>query len=437
MTLALGGVRRFSLLLVLTTLLQLPLLAEKIPLKRVVELATTHSVTIATSQVDQQRAFSAYQELHDQYLPQFMVGSGVGQSWGYPLTLEGLAPSIVNMTTQSVVYNPALREFINAARTERQESTVQSKDQRDQVIQDTVLSYAELCKWQSVIQFASHEYDDALKMERVVNQRIQEGVDSSLARNQARLVTARVYLRISQAQGAIDLLRNRLSQLTGLPAASIEGDPDSVPSLPEVKQDENLISRAEETSPAIQVADLRARAMDFRAKGEHRTMLPSFDFAGQYALLAAYNNYQNFFRPGSFERHNGSVGAVIRFPFFNPSQRAKAQVADAEALRAHKDIETTKNQVSEQTLKLQRSVDQLAAAQHVAELEYDIARSNLDTVQTKIEAGTGTVHDAEDARVQATERYGTLQDANFELERARISLLRMTGDLNSWVGISR
>lgn len=415
----------------------LPVQAETIPLKHVVELALSHSSTLAASHTDEQRAFASYLEARDQYLPQLVVGSGLGKTWGYPLSLEGSAPSIVNTNAQSALINPALREFIRAAKTEYQESTVQSKDQRDQVIQDTVLSYAELCKWQSVIQFASHEYDDALKMEQIVNQRVEEGVDSSIARNQARLVTARVYLRISQAQGSIDLLRNRLSQLTGLPAASIDGDPDSMPALPEVKQEDNLVSKAEEISPSIQIADFHATAMAFRAKAEHRSMWPSIDFAAQYALLASFNNYENYFRPGSFQQHNATIGVAIRFPFFSPTQRAKAQEADADALHARKDIETVKNQVSEQTLRLQRSVDQLSAAQHVAELEYQISRSNLDAVQTKIESGTGTLHDAEDARVQTTERFGALEDANFELQRARIALLRVTGDLNSWVGISR
>jgi outer membrane protein TolC len=410
--------------------------AEVVPLKQAVELALTHSVAMASAHADQQRAFASYVEARDQYLPQLAIGSGLGKNWGYPLSLEGSAPSIINTTAQSVIFNPSMQEFVRAARTEFQESTVQTKDRREQVIQDTVLSYAELCKWQKVIANASHEYDEALKMEEMVNQRIQEGIDSSLARNQARLVTARVYLRMTQAQGSIDVLRNRLSQLTGLPAASIDVDADSMPALPEVKQEDNLAGKAVDASPSIKVADLQATAMAFHAKGEHRANLPSFDFAAQYALLATFNNYQNYFQRGSFQQENATVGVVIRFPFLNPSQHAKAEAADAVALRARKDVEVAKNQVSEQTLKLQRAVDQLAAAQHVADLEYQIAKSTLDAAQVRMESGSATLHDAEDARVQSNERFGALQDANFELDRARITLLRLTGELGSWVGVT-
>ena len=283
----------------------------------------------------------------------------------------------------------------------------------------------------------SHDYEDALKMEQTVNQRVLAGVDNPLLRNQARLSAARVYLHISQAQGAIDVLRNRLSQLTGLPAPAIETVPESIPALPEVNQEDNLAAKAAQESPLIQIADLHASALAFRARSEHRALWPSVDFAAQYALLATFNNYEKYFQPHSFQSNNATVGVEIRFPFLNPSQHAHAQAADAAALHARKDVEATKNQVSEQTLKLQRSVQQLAAAQQVVDLEYQIAKSNLEATQTRLDSGSATLHDLDDARNQATERYDALQDTNFELERARISLLRATGDLEAWVGVGK
>jgi hypothetical protein len=47
------------------------------------------------------------------------------------------------------------------------------------------------------------------------------------------------------------------------------------------------------------------------------------------------------------------------------------------------------------------------------------------------------LHEEEDARTQVNERYNSLQDADFQLERARIMLLRSTGDLSSWAGVDK
>ncbi|HEY7616559.1 MAG TPA: TolC family protein, partial [Terriglobales bacterium] len=286
-----------------------PLLAaEPVPLKRVVELALSHSTTAGAAAADEQRALASYHETRNQYVPQFVVGSGLGASWGFPLSLEGAAPSILNVNAQSALFNPALREFVRAARAEWKASTIQSKDQRNQVIQDTVLTYAELSRWETSLSQLREAEGEAQKMEEAVNQRIQEGVDSPLARDQARLSTARAYLRITEAVGAIDVLRNRLSQLTGLPAGSIELVPDSIPALPEVNQEDGLAAKALETSPAVQAAENRAQAQSFRARGEHRALLPSVDFAAQYALLSKYNNYDEFYN--AFQRHNATVGVA-------------------------------------------------------------------------------------------------------------------------------
>jgi outer membrane protein TolC len=411
--------------------------AEPVPLKHVVELALTHSTSAAAADAMAQRAYASYREARNQYLPTLVVGSGVGQTWGYPLSLEGSAPSIVNMTAQSAVINAALRDFIRQARTEWEATNARSKDERDQMIQDVVLAYAELSKWESLQARLSEEYSAALKSEELINERIQAGVDSPQARTQARLNTARVYLHISQAQGSIDVLRAQLAQLSGLPAGSIETMPESIPALPEVKQEDDLVARAVAVSPAIHIASLHSTALNFHARGEHRSMWPTVDFAAQYALLATFNDYQNFFQPRSFQANNASLGAVVRFPFFSPTQRARARAADFDALRAQKDAETTRNQVSTQTLKLQRSVDQLAAAQDVADLEYQVAESNLDAVEIRVDAGTATIHDEDDARSQANEHYDTLEDTRFELQRARVALLRATGDLSSWLGLSK
>ncbi len=78
----------------------------------------------------------------------------------------------------------------------------------------------------------------------------------------------------------------------------------------------------------------------------------------------------------TFQQNNATVGVSIRFPLFNASQRSRAQAADADALKAKKQAEAAKNQASEETLRLRRSVAQLQAAHDVAQLEAEIAEKD-------------------------------------------------------------
>jgi hypothetical protein len=47
-------------------------------------------------------------------------------------------------------------------------------------------------------------------------------------------------------------------------------------------------------------------------------------------------------------------------------------------------------------------------------------------------SAAANLHDLENAQIQASERFITLQDVTFELERSQVALMRSTGDLESW-----
>ena len=68
----------------------------------------------------------------------------------------------------------------------------------------------------------------------------------------------------------------------------------------------------------------------------------------------------------------------------------------------------------------------------MAELEYEIAQSNVEATRTRMESSTATIHDLGDAETQASERWIKVQDVTIELERSQVELLRATGDLDRW-----
>jgi outer membrane protein TolC len=436
------------------TLLSTSLLAEPVPLKRIVELALSHASGAAIAAADEQRAAAAYRELRNSYIPQLMTGAGIGYSYGFPLSLEGSAPALFNVNMQSALLNPSLRNFIRSAKAESSVASLKNKDERNQIIQDAAQSYAELAKWEQRLTRLEETKAEADKTQVAVDERVKEGIDSDLDAKKARLSVAHVRLRIAEAQGAADVLREHLSKLTGLPAASLQTDPDSIPAPPPASASQEAPQNAADSNPSVQAAVEHARAQYLRAQGEHRALWPSMDFAAQYALLSTFNNFENYYIPSkpcttplsdleflcvtdTFRQNNATVGVAIRIPIFNAGQRSRAQAADADALKASKQAEAARNQASEETLRLERSVVQLQAARDVAELEYEIAEKNISAVQTRIDAGTANLHDLDDARTQVSEHFIALQDAVFDLQRTQLALMRSTGDLEKWALGSR
>ncbi|HUR37474.1 MAG TPA: TolC family protein [Terriglobales bacterium] len=423
--------QRLTVLASLLTLLFLPALhAEELTFRRAVELALRNSTTTAIADADQRRAKQGYLETRGMFLPQMSVGSGLGYSYGFPLSLENSAPSILNVNTQQFIINAAQREFMRAAKSELAAMNKLGEDRRASVILETAMTYAELDRLQVSLKALRQQEAAAQKVETVSRERLQAGVDAEVEVSRARLGVAKVHMATEQAAGQADVLRLRLSQLTGLPADSIVTVSESVPRMPPIGERQAMLSKAMESNPSIQVAAEQAQAREFRAKGERKMMLPAVDFASQYALLARYNNYDKFF--ASFQRHNVSVGVVIRFPFLNFSQRARADAADAETMKARKEAEGVKQQVATESLKLQQAVRQLAAAKEVARLEYQIASADVQVVLARVEAGSATVRDQENARLLEQQRYAALIDAELELDKAQMQLLRSTGELEKW-----
>lgn len=436
--------RHFSLLVFLAAA-SVPAWSEQVTFQRAIQLALTHSPAVALAMADQQKAQNAYKETRAAYLPNVVFGSGLGWSYGYPLSIEGSAPSVFNVNYQSALYNPAVREFLKSAKFESNAATTNAQDQRKDVILDAAVTYIQLDNSLADLKILKEQEGDSAKLVEIVGQRVQQGLDSQVELTRAKLVGARVRLRMAQVEGNVDLLRNKLSQLTGLPAQSIETSTESVPKLPDIDQGADLAGKALSNSLAVKVAEQRAQAQQFKARGERKGLYPSFDLAGQYGLFAEFNNYEDFFR--KFQRNNATVGVGIKFPIFNFAQRARADQADAEVVKAQKQVDVVKNQVSAETLKLQRAVRQLAAAQQVSDLEYQLARSEAEATQIRAESGAGapmpvaqtggssgavTARDVANARIEAGGKYSQYLDTTSEYDKTRLQLLRATGDLEAW-----
>ena len=406
---------------------------ESVTFSRAVDLALEHSGLMAMAALGQIRSQKVYQELHNNYIPQMTIGSGLGYAYGFPLTLEGTAPSLANFTSTQALFNPALKQFIRAAKIDWGATSQDVQDKRNAVILDTALTYAQLEQLTGKVVALTGAQAAAEKAEFVSEQRLQQGVDSKLEVTKSQLLVARMKLRIAEAQGQTDVLREHLSKLIGLSADIITVEPGSMPQLPAISQEDDLSARAAANNPLVKQADQKAAAAEARAKGEHKAATwPTADVATQYAYLARYNNWDVYFRTGTFLVNNFTGGLNIRIPVFNAVQKAKAEQADADAMMARKQADLTRNEVGENTLKLQRSLRQLAAARDVAKLEWEVAQGELEAVTGRMENGGANTRDQANARLSVDDKHAAYLDTEFELCRAELELLRLTGELENW-----
>ena len=192
--------------------------ANPLRFRTAIELALQHSGVMGIAAANQLHSRKAYEEVKNHYLPQLTVGSGLGYSVGFPLTLEGSAPSVANFTSTQSLFNLSLKEFLKAAKIDWNASSFDVQDKRAEVILDASLSYAQLVNLSGRISTLLDAQKSAEKAQFVTEQRLNEGVDSKLDLTKAQLTAARIRLRIADAQGQQDVLREHLAKLTGLDA---------------------------------------------------------------------------------------------------------------------------------------------------------------------------------------------------------------------------
>jgi outer membrane protein TolC len=381
--------------------------------------------------INQWRAQEVYKEARANYIPQVTIGSGLGYSYGFPLTLEGSAPSVVNFNSVQALFNLSLKEYIKAAKIDWKATSLDTQDKRDAVILDTALTYAQLDQLTAKTKALSEAQAAAEKAQYVSEQRLKEGVDSKLEVTKSQLLTARIRLRIAEAQGQTDVLREHLAHLLGVPADSIATEPGSIPEIPLISQDDDLPARAVANSLPVKLAEQKVASAQARANGEHKAVfMPTIDLASQYAYLAKFNNYDLYYL--HYTANNFSGGLNLRIPIFNSVQKARAQEAEADAMTARKQADLTKEKVREDTLKLQRSLRQLAAARDVARLEWEVSQGDFEAVKGRAQTGAANTRDEQNAELDSDDKHAAYLDAEFELSRAQLQLLRLTGELENW-----
>jgi len=115
-----------------------------LPFRTAIELALRNSVAGSAARADVERAQATVRQARDVYWPQMTAGSALGYSNGFPLSLEGLAPSLFNVTIQGFVFNLAQRQYIHAAQSDAATAAAQSADRRNDIIMETALDYIQL-----------------------------------------------------------------------------------------------------------------------------------------------------------------------------------------------------------------------------------------------------------------------------------------------------
>lgn len=406
----------------------------QVSLYTAVDMALRNSTSVRMAQADMLRASAALTEIKDAYVPDLVLGSSLGYSYGFPLG----EPSVFNVKSHSLLFAFSQPDYIRSARTAVRSAELNLKDTRDQAILDTALNYVQLDNEQNSLVALGQEKQYAEKLVSIEQDRVDAGVESRVELTKAQLTSAQIDLKRIHLEDDIDLLRQRLSHLTGLPADGFATVTSSIPDAPQFSPQSDLSQRVMTQNAGVQAADANAKSKMYISFGDERQIFrPQLTVAGEYNRFASFNNYSQFYN--NFQNNNFGIGIQIKIPLFDVSLKAKANQSAADAVHAAAQADQARDTAHEQTRQLQKSLAELGAQKRVAQLQADLAQEQLEAIQTQLTNGSGspnaaavTPKDEQQAHIQERQRYEEVLDANFAVIRAELSLLRSIGTIEGW-----
>jgi outer membrane protein TolC len=409
----------------------------QVSLRTVVELAQGNSANVNLAQADMQKANAALMQSRDAFVPSLSFGSGLP---AFPeVGFTGSLPTIWDATVQSMVFSLPQIRYIQAAKMGVKAARLELDDAKEQVALDASTAYIELDTVNQELAAAHQQETGAGRMVEIEQERVDGGVDAKSALLQAQLSAAEVKLHRLHLETRAATLNKQLSTLTGLPVGSIIASHESIPEIPAVTADESA-----KKTPGIKSAEMLAQSRERVEKGDRsRTLLlPEVAFGAQYnrntTLLNSINLY---FAPSHpLPANNFSSGFSIRLPIFNFENRDKVKESAAESLRARVEAEQAEQQNDIQIAQLSSSLRELDTLAEIAKLKQELAVEQLQTVASQMESGNGASSQPQvspeaeqQARVDERQRFMDAMDAGFDLDKARLTLMRALGHMQDWL----
>jgi outer membrane protein len=401
---------------------------QQIDLKQAVAAALKNSREVALAQVRYNVAEKTVSTNRAAFQPNLYTGSGAAYSYGFPMTVSGQAPSIVNLSYIQSVFNPLQTAQTRAAEERKEVQRLELERTRNTVALQTSSSYLELGKVRHSLELMRNQRQSNTRILSFTRQRQSEGLELPIEVTRAERDAALTEQRIVQLEGREMTLQQQLAALLGIPPGSrIEPTTESIPT-DATHRERDLVDRAVENSLELRQGDYEKRARQHLLAGQIGSKWPTIDLVGEYGLFAKFNNFQDFFQ--KFQRNNFTVGIQARIPLVSSQRSANIALASSELSLSEMELRLKRQNLELDVTRQYQKVRELEAAREVARLELKLSQENLQVIQANFQEGRANLRDVERARLDENDKWVAFLDNDYERQRAELDLLNLTGDLN-------
>jgi outer membrane protein len=403
-------------------------------LQRAVQMAVQKAPDVALAQVQEALSLEALNEIKASNRPQVVAGTGLAYNNGFPLSIEGAAPSIVQVGVTQSIFSKKNKNLIREAEQSTKTSRLTLESVRNDLAAKAALVYFELHQTRKLADLRRSRLEALGNEQQVTAALLESGkvkpLELTLA--QAAMENAKQQVLVAEEQARIAAFE--LYEMTGLPEGTeLRTAEPALDERPLNESAENLYLKALKTRPDILRAESEIRTKEFGVEAAKGESLPRMELVGQYALFSKANNYDDYFN--RFVRNNYLVGLSVQMPVFDGSRNgALLAKSRHEVSEARYRLQQVKSNLK---LEIERSISALRitkGASQLAQRELAASQESLQVHETLYEAGRISLKDLETSRTQMREKQSAQVDSEIALFQRKIELMRIAGALSELLG---
>lgn len=402
---------------------------HRLDLSAALRRAMDQSPDVMLSRFDEANAQQAVEVARDPFSTKLTMGSGLAYTYGFPMSIEGSAPSLFQVQASQSIFNRPKSYLLAKAKVEARAAGLLTAQRRDEVLERTARLYLDADRAQRNRSFLAGQIENLEAVLAAVRSRVDEGRALSIEAQRAdvNLRKARQRLRLLEAEQRHT--SRHLAFVLGYDSNDVV-EPAGEISLgtPLTNDAEEVIRQALDNSRELKKlqADLEAKSLELQASRSAR--LPQVDLIAQYALFSRFNNLDQYFN--RFQTSNAQLGASFKFPALPGSAvGAMASQASTEISRLRVRVSQTRNRIELETRRLHEDLQLHKDNRDLAKLDLDVAREQVAITLAQVEEGRASRRQLEEARFLEAEKWTAYWDSQYLFDRARVAVLSATGAL--------
>jgi outer membrane protein TolC len=396
-----------------------------------VERALQQNPEIAMARLDELKAQAAVRVQKDPFAPHVSIGSGLAYTYGFPMSIDGAAPSVVQGRVTESLFNRQQSYAVARTKEDARGAGIAASAKKDDVAFRTAALFLDAERAARAGEMARKEVESSQKVLATVANRVQEGRELPLESKRAELNLARARQVADSLDADRETAETSLALVLGYGAddrVQAAAEERSAPPLP--PSEDAAVESALRSSQELRRLESQIVAKGLDSRSAKAARLPHAELVAQYGLFATFNHYQDYFL--KYQRNNAELGVSFVLPLLaGPGVGAAAAEADADASRLRIQLANTRNQITADTHQSYRDVRKAEAQRDVARLDLEVAREQVSVNLAMLQEGRILLSQVEESRIAESGKWIAFYDAQYAVERARWTLARQTGDLMS------